>query len=220
MTDWQNRIVGYTTKRADQLTGNPRNPRRHPQKQRNAVKGSLDTLGWIAPVLENVRTGYLIDGHERVMQALGMGDDTLVPVVQIDLDEAEEAQALATFDYITYMAEYDRDSLDSLLRDVSSDNNSVQELLADLAERNKNYFIGNSITSEGQENGASADDALDVFLNTSIRQVVLYFQVDEYELLIPRLAAIRKRDGFETNTDVFVKALEVYENYTSDKKTD
>jgi hypothetical protein len=67
------------------------------------------------------------------MQALGMGDDTLVPVIQVDLAEHEEAQALATFDYITYMAEFDRDSLDNLLREINSDNNSVQELLAEIA---------------------------------------------------------------------------------------
>lgn len=131
--DWQNRIVGYITKSATELTGNPRNPRRHPQRQRDAVRGSLDSLGWIAPVIENVRTGYLIDGHERVMQALGLGDDTQVPVIQVDLAEHEEAQALATFDFITYMAEYDRDYLDALLRETNSDNADIQALLAEMA---------------------------------------------------------------------------------------
>jgi hypothetical protein len=132
--DWQNRIVGYTTKPADQLAGNPRNPRRHPDKQRKAVKGSLDTLGWIAPVIENVRTGYLIDGHERVMQALGQGDDTPVPVIQVDLSESEEAQALATFDFITYMAEYDRENLDALLKDVETDSAELQALLDEIEQ--------------------------------------------------------------------------------------
>jgi len=51
------------------------------------MKAALDGLGWIAPVIENKRTGYLIDGHERVMQALAA--NAPVPYVVIDLDEKE-----------------------------------------------------------------------------------------------------------------------------------
>jgi DNA modification methylase len=128
---WQNRIIGYGTKKADQFCANPDNPRRHPQAQRDAVKASLDTLGWIGVVVENVRSGYLIDGHERVMQALLNNDD--VPYIQVDLSEDEEKLALASFDWITYMAQYDKDALDGLLRDVNTDNAVLQQLLSDLA---------------------------------------------------------------------------------------
>lgn len=132
MTDWRNRIVRYGTQPADQFTANPRNPRKHPQKQRDAVAGSLDTLGWIAPVIVNVRTGYMIDGHERVWQALSNGGD--VPFVEVDLSEDEEALALASFDWITYLAEYDRDILDDLLREVNTDDAALQAVIAELAE--------------------------------------------------------------------------------------
>ncbi len=62
----------YGVRAADQFLANPSNPRIHPQKQRDAVAASIDTLGMISPVVVNRRTGYLIDGHERVMQALGV----------------------------------------------------------------------------------------------------------------------------------------------------
>jgi ParB family transcriptional regulator, chromosome partitioning protein len=83
-----------------------------------------------------VRTGYLIDGHERVMQALGLGDDTLVPVIQVDLDEAEERQALATFDFITYMAEYSREMLAELIPSIETNNAHVLATLDELATNN------------------------------------------------------------------------------------
>lgn len=132
------RIIEYGEKPADQFTHNPDNPRIHPQAQRDAVQGSLDTLGWIAPVIENRRTGFLIDGHERIWHALQTGDN--VPYIVVDLSPEEEKQALASFDWITYMAEYDRDKLDTLLRDVQSDDERVQSLLAGLAEAQGLYL--------------------------------------------------------------------------------
>mgnify|MGYP000983985445 CR=1 FL=1 len=137
MSGWKNRIVEYGVKPADQFTANPLNPRRHPQFQQDSVKASLDTIGWIGVVLENVRTGYLIDGHERVMQALVNNEN--VPYIQVDLSEDEELQALASFDYITTMAVYDREQLDALLQQVNSDDARVQEMLASLGSDNGLY---------------------------------------------------------------------------------
>ncbi len=132
MTNWVNRITRHGVQSADQFLANPRNPRKHPQKQRDAVKGSLNTLGWIAPVIVNARTGYMIDGHERVWQAL-QNDNAEVPFVEVDLSEAEENLALASFDWITHLAVYDPDNLDALLRDVQTDDVALQAVIAELA---------------------------------------------------------------------------------------
>ena len=128
---FSNRIVGYVVKPASELTANPANWRKHPAKQRAAVQASLRELGWIAAVIENVRTGLLVDGHERVMQALAK--DESVPVLQVDLSPEEEALALATFDPITYLAETDAAALDALLRQVNTGDAALQALLADIA---------------------------------------------------------------------------------------
>ena len=130
-TLFANRIVGYTTKRASELKANPLNWRKHPQQQRDAVQASLRELGWIAAVVENVRTGLLIDGHERVAQASAR--DEVVPVLQVDLSEDEERLALATFDPITYMAETDAAQLEALLQSVNTGEAALQSLLASLA---------------------------------------------------------------------------------------
>jgi len=129
---FQNRIIGYATKPADQFQANALNYRKHPQRQRDAVNGSLRELGWIAAVIENVRTGNLVDGHERVWQALRNNED--VPYLQVDLSEEEERLALAIFDPITNMAETDAAILDELLQDVNTGEAALQELLATLAE--------------------------------------------------------------------------------------
>ena len=117
--DWRNRIVEYGTKRADQFQANPSNWRKHPLRQRQALSTSLATVGWVAPVIENARTGQLVDGHERIWQALDQGDDTPVPFVSVDLSPDEEALILATLDPIGAMAETDREMLSALLAELA-----------------------------------------------------------------------------------------------------
>lgn len=129
--EFANRIVGHGAKPADQFQAHPLNYRKHPQRQRDAVQASLRELGWIGVVIENVQTGNLIDGHERVWQALQNGGD--VPYIQVDLSPEEEALALATFDPITNMAETDAAKLDELLRDVSTGEAALMDLIGEMA---------------------------------------------------------------------------------------
>lgn len=129
-----NRIVQYGTKPADQFQAHPMNWRTHPEAQRTALAGVLESVGWAAPVIENVRTGHLVDGHERVWQALQAGNID-VPYVQVDVSENEERTLLTTLDPIGALADTDREKLAALMADVRSDDARVQELIAGIAER-------------------------------------------------------------------------------------
>lgn len=133
MTDFRNRIVGYGTKKASQFLAHPLNHRKHPQSQRRAMTASLTELGWVNAVIENVRTGRLIDGHERIWQAL-QADDAEVPFIQVDLAPEEEHLALAILDRITGMAEVDPAMLNALIEDVNTGEPALQELLAQMAD--------------------------------------------------------------------------------------
>jgi len=133
MTDFRNRIVGYGTKPASQFLAHPLNHRKHPQSQRRAMTASLTELGWVNAVIENVRTGRLIDGHERIWQAL-QADDSEVPFIQVDLAPEEEHLALAILDRITGMAEVDPAMLNALIEDVNTGEPALQELLAQMAD--------------------------------------------------------------------------------------
>ena len=128
---WKNRIVGLGEEDPEQLLANPSNFRRHPGAQRDALRGSLDTLGWSAAVLVNKRTGYVIDGHLRIEEALSRHEKT-VPVLYVDLDPEEERLALAVLDPISAMAERDQERLDELLADLHVDDAGLQALLDSL----------------------------------------------------------------------------------------
>jgi hypothetical protein len=130
----KNRIIGLEYIPANQLLANPDNARRHPAQQREALRGSLETLGWYDVVIQNRSTGYLIDGHARVEEILSQNETQEIPVLVVEMEHHEEAQALANHDWITNMAEYDRDTLDRLLQRVESDDPRVQQSLATLAQ--------------------------------------------------------------------------------------
>ena len=137
--EWRNRVVGFVEKPANQFTANPLNFRRHPNTQRDVIRGVFAEIGFAGAVLENIRTGNLIDGHLRIEEALSANDETLIPCVQVDLSEAEEKLLLATYDPIGAMAAVDKEVLNAVLHEVSTGDEAVQQMLADLAKQNGLY---------------------------------------------------------------------------------
>jgi ParB-like chromosome segregation protein Spo0J len=130
----QNRIVGSGEEPLDQIQFNPRNWRVHPLNQQNALKGVLEEVGWVQEVIINKRTGNLVDGHLRCQLAAREGAKT-IPVKYVDLSEEEEALVLSTLDPIAAMATTDRAKLDDLMRGIQSDNEQVQALVKEIAEK-------------------------------------------------------------------------------------
>lgn len=129
---WRSRILGSTEEAPDQLVANPRNWRTHPATQRMALRGSLDTVGWVQQIIVNKRTGNVVDGHARVEEALSRNEPT-VPVLWVDLSEDEEMLVLATLDPIAAMAQADDEKLRLLVAEVAVDDEGLRALLEDLA---------------------------------------------------------------------------------------
>ena len=129
-----NRIIGHGEEQVDQLLANPLNFRLHPDNQQQALAGAIDDIGFIRSVTVNQRTGRVVDGHLRVTLAARSGVESL-PVEYVDLSEAEEAQALLSLDPIAAMAASDKAKLDELMRAVQSDDERVQAMISEIAEK-------------------------------------------------------------------------------------
>ena len=146
---WKNAIVRIGEEPPDQLLAHPRNPKVHPKHQQDAVSASIDRVGWIAPVLVNQRTQNVLDGHARIALAISKGEPT-VPVLYIDVDEADEPFVLATFDPTGYLAVHDKEMLEALLADVDTDDEALQQMLSDLAA-NAGVLSGLDALGDGAE---------------------------------------------------------------------
>lgn len=152
---WEPHIVGWDMVSPESLLAHPQNFRRHPAAQREALRGSLNELGIIAPCLVNKVTGHLLDGHARVEEYLSAGVES-VPVAYVEVPEEKEALALLSLDPIAAMAEADKEQLDALLHEVATAEPGLQAMLADLA---KDAGLHGGKASEAEDPGAQMDKA-------------------------------------------------------------
>ena len=101
--------------------------------QQDALRGVLAEVGIAGAVLarETAEGGLmLIDGHLRT----DVMHDQEIPVLVLDVDEAEADKLLATIDPLAAMAEADAGKLDELLREIDTGSEALQEMLSKLAE--------------------------------------------------------------------------------------
>ena len=116
---------------ASQLRPNPKNWRTHPEAQQNALRGVLAEIGIANAVLaRELEDGslMLIDGHLR---AETLGTET-VPVLVLDVDEAEADKLLVTLDPLAAMAETNAERLTELLQEIETSSEAVQQMLDSL----------------------------------------------------------------------------------------
>jgi len=128
----RDRIKEFRRVPAGELRPNPANWRTHPEAQQNALRGVLAEVGIAAAVIARELpdgTLELIDGHLRTDVLPGEEIPTLI----LDVNEAEAAKLLATFDPLGKMAAADPAKLDALLREVETGSEALSELLAELA---------------------------------------------------------------------------------------
>src|SRR5437870_5406091 len=121
------RVVELVRVRAGDLAENPKNWRRHPERQRAALRGLLREIGYADALLAR-RDGdrlILVDGHLRK----SLSDDQIVPVLVLDLDEREAETLLVTLDPLAALAEADPGALAELLETVETSSAAVLELL-------------------------------------------------------------------------------------------
>ena len=129
----RNRVKELRHVPASDLRPNPKNWRTHPTAQRDALRGILAEVGMADAVLaRELPDGslMLIDGHLRA-ETLGDGN---VPVLILDVNEAEADKLLATLDPLAAMADSDAARLDELLRNVDTGSEALQQLIAATAE--------------------------------------------------------------------------------------
>jgi len=128
----RDRIKDFRRVPASELRPNPRNWRTHPQAQRDALQGVLAEVGIAdACIARELPDGTLelLDGHLRT-ETMG---ESLIPVLILDLDEAEAAKVLATLDPLAAMAGADPAKLDAILRDVQTASQAVADMLSGMA---------------------------------------------------------------------------------------
>lgn len=144
----RDRIVELRRVKASELRPNPRNWRRHPKAQADALRGILAEVGFAGALLarETPEGLQLIDGHLRAETT----PSQKVPVLVLDVTEQEARKLLATYDTIGALAERDDEMLRSLVAEAEIGSDALRGLFAADDE------AGGSGAS-GDGDGAAAD---------------------------------------------------------------
>ena len=128
----RNRVKSLRMVPASDLRPNPKNWRTHPKAQQDALRGVLSEIGFAdACLARELPDGslMLIDGHLRA-ETLGDGD---VPVLILDVNEAEADKILLLLDPLASMAGTNATALNELLRGVATGEQSLAAMLEDMA---------------------------------------------------------------------------------------
>src|SRR5262245_28707975 len=147
----RDRIIDFRRVRASTIRPHPRNWRTHGKAQRKALEGVLKEIGYADALLaRQLEDGslQLVDGHLRAETT----PDQEVPVLVLDLSEAEAAKLLVTLDPLAAMAGADADNLEAFLAEVRTDDEALQR------------FINCTARGAGVELGVplTEDDAIEV----------------------------------------------------------
>jgi hypothetical protein len=131
---WRNRIIETKLVHADDIKEHPLNWRTHPQAQAEALEGVLEEVG----IVDTLKCYY----SERNGGALTLWDGALRrsrgglwPVDILDINDAEADLLITVFDPISALAGANSDNLDALLQGISTGNEALQELFADIADK-------------------------------------------------------------------------------------
>lgn len=146
---------------ASELKPNPKNWRTHPKAQATALRENLAKIGIADAVLaRELPDGSLelVDGHLRT-ETLG---DAPVPVLVLDVTEAEADQLLATLDPMAELAEADAGKLDELLASLDVGDKALGRMLDEL-QREAGGFHQDTPSAEAIE---TADSTLRERLKT------------------------------------------------------
>lgn len=124
----RDRVKELRRVRAADLLPNPKNWRRHPKAQADALRGLLAEIGYAdALLVRQLSDGrlILIDGHLRAETT----PEAEVPVLVLDLTEEEADKLLLTLDPLSALAESDSSRIAALLETVRTDDDAVRDLI-------------------------------------------------------------------------------------------
>ena len=129
----RDRIKDFRRVSAHLLLPHPKNWRVHNTRQRNVLQGILAEIGYAdALLVRELPDGslQLIDGHLRAETT----PNQQVPVLVLDLNEAEAEKLLATLDPLAALASTDQTMLDDLLATIETENIALQEFLREMTD--------------------------------------------------------------------------------------
>ena len=201
------------------LVEHPRNYNTHPAEQIRLLAKIVQHQGWRNPITVSKRSGFVVKGHGRLAAAMLLKTEKVPVDVQDYKDEASEVADMIADNRIAELAEADTDALKGLLLDDVFDDFDLDLTGVDAEEINSllKSQMENDHMLHGQENESTREEIAEAYANSDVRQILLLYGPEEYELVIEKLESIRRTKQLETNVDVLNYLLDLYEKAEVEK---
>jgi hypothetical protein len=199
---------------ASELTANTKNWRRHPQWQKDGMQSILENVGYAGALIAYESNGelVLIDGHLR--QEMTPTED--VPVLILDVNDAEADILLASYDPITAMATEDGVALQELLETIETSNDDLSTLLQDINERwgataimqvenstGAYYLPTETISGRDRSNTSVSTDTV----GQTYKAFLVHLPQAEYDDLMESIFTLGDKWELDTTAAVLKKAI-------------
>jgi hypothetical protein len=193
------------------LVPHPQNPNKHSDKQIALLAKVIRHTGWRSPIIISKKSGFVIAGHGR-LEAAKLLEVTEVPIEeQTFKNEAEEYAHLVADNRIAELSNLSADLTLDILKKLKEDDSYDLELTGYTDDEFEALLdLHSPLSHEGSEEDTSIADKKEVYDNTTLRQITLIYQEDEYEEILEKINEIREAKELETNTDAVTVALQAY----------
>lgn len=198
------------------------NPREIDEHRFKQLVEDIKRFGDIRPLLVDARPdheGEVIGGNMRLRAYRELGY-TEVWVLPIEPKSDAERFEMALIDNAQY-GKYVSEQLAELAERYKEDIDIKQMEINLGSPMSLDFLMAQYGPSEEihaiEKDQDRTDEKLDAYLNGSIRQIVTYFTVEEYESVLARIKKIMELEQLEDNTSVFLKLLDTYEQFSTSK---
>ncbi|MFA5129219.1 MAG: site-specific DNA-methyltransferase [Patescibacteria group bacterium] len=116
-------------KNISELIPDPENPRFITEDSLEGLKTSIQTFGYVEPIVWNKCTGHVVGGHQRLKALQSLGEKE-VDVLTVDLSEKDERKLNITLNNRAIQGEWDIPKLETILTELE-DCPDFQELRLD-----------------------------------------------------------------------------------------
>jgi ParB-like chromosome segregation protein Spo0J len=195
----------------------------HPRNANNgdveAIKNSLAVNGWYGSVIVNKRSNHILAGNHRVMAAKALGWET-VPVTWIDVDAKQELRILMADNRTTRLGQDDDAKLADILSELAATEIGLDG--TGYSPQDLDALIG-EIAQQDDQIGLSLPEKKERYLANDVRQIVLYYQLERYEVVVKAFERYMEESGLEDFAEVVERLLGVEEtdgNTETDEEQD
>jgi len=188
----------------NQLTPYARNSRTHSAKQVKQLAGSIKEFGFTNPVLIDANN-MIVAGHGRVLAAEHL-QLKKVPCIRLhDLTETQIRAYVLADNKLAENAAWDEEMLLIEIDELQAVDFDIDIIGFDVPELSTARPDADVL--ESPERARNPQELLDSYENSTIRQITLIYDIEEYTEMMSALDQIKERNGLSNNTEAVTLAI-------------